>query len=1123
MFIKKQNCSLISSMIIFSLLIITLVPALLAQNSNRSEEYYHEANNPTINELDDLELAHSDADITNYQLHKEYIYSPCYDTISEEIHQSLYESLRQDQPRQEERSMGYGGEEIQETDYSNLPEYLPEDQHQPVEPVHVKPDPEDMPEAEYDSPEHQRLMALNQENDPNIYTSIEPLEFTVRPKWTLEELENKIKWLERLIENPDLLGTEDYPLRDSLIAVPCNIGLYHEPLEKIPFDKEHEKQIGKCKTGITLDKVIQVYRKQLKQMIKEGYDNTTDFVSDNYDEMLYWRPLRLPERTVARMQPDAQEKYRWMNSLTEPPEEYLENFSQLRSSPRERPSEASSWSYWYEYWDGYSNSDWNYYYNWNAYYVYGGSGTYTPTSGDLVVISDDYGYYRECQVYNANTARVYQVLVYDYDYLRIRSSRTLYIGNSGDSNWEYAMYCESGSRIYCGDSGNGYINMDNYTSSTSCNAPTSTCQIGYCFTVDGYFYMYSGNCYLDDDLIVHGYVYHYNGNIYTGYSSRSTDGALYISGSSTARYYHYDGYLYVERNFYTSGGYGSYGTGNVQYYGYTNSDVYVGYDGSSTCNNSRIYVFDSYSYFYYLRIYGTSNSYLYCSGGGKLDVNSHFYIRSGVTFHSNGYTMYVGDDFYDYGTFDHDNNTVYLDTANDGYIYGDPTFYYLRLTKSASGDYMRIASNVTTYYLYLDEGRVRHDYSSSYTMTIHYYVYCYAGAEYYQTTGTTNIINYDFNNRGGELDMRGGTMNINRHLYNNNGYSSNVMNISGGTINAGYIPNYEGVMNHSGGTITSDNYYRENDSGGGNYYGSGSALLRMDGTGGTKYIRLMRSGTYFNDLTINGSGYYIETGSTQNLDVNRHFTINSGDSFDSNGYAMYVGGNWLNNGTFTHDNNYVYLDGSLNSTLGGSSSSYFYYLRPNKSSRTTTITMTNNINAYRVEPWRGTFNMNGYRLHCSTYFLANYDNNDTYDVIVNVGSGRINAPNGFQIRRGARVNMNSSSGVIDCGYFIVYNGTNDGVFDMDAGTMYCSSYLYVYSGAYFYGDGGKVRMDGSSTTYIRNYNTTNSYFYDLEIYKTGSSYIYLNTGDIKVNHELLVPLSAGVGGIMPSTYSIWVP
>ena len=978
-----------------------------------------------------------------------------------------------------------------------------------------------MPEAEYDSPEHMRLMALNQENDPNIYTSIEPLEFTVRPKWTLDELENKIEWLERLIENPDLLGSEDYLLRDSTIAVPCNVGLYHEPLEKIPFDKEHEKQIGKCKTGITLDMVVRVYRKQLKQMREEGYDNTTDFISENYDKMLYWRPLRLPERALARMQPDAREKYEWMNSLTEPPEEYLEDIPIRGELPRERPSEASSWSGWYQWWDGYSNYDWNYYYNWNTYhYSYGWYGPYTPGTGDLCYISDDYGYSRDCRVYNANTARVYQVLVYDYDYLRVRSSRTLYIGNSGDGNWEYALYCESGSRIYCGDSGAGYINIDNYTSSTSCNAPSSTCQTGFCFTVDGYFYMHSGTCYLDDDLIVHGSVYHYNGYINIGYSSRSYDGALYISGSTSARYYHYDGYLRVERNFYTSGGYGSYGTGNGRYYGYSGSDVYVGYDGSSTCNNSRIYVYDSYSYFHYLRIYGTSNSYLYCSGGGTLDVNSHFYIRSGVTFHSHGYTMYVGDNFYDYGTFDHDNNTVYLDTANDGYIYGSPTFYRLRLTKSGSGDWMRIASNVTTYYLYLDEGRFRHDYSS-YTMTIHYYVYCYAGAEYYQTTGTTNITYYDFNNRNGELDMRGGTMNINRHLYNNNGYSSNRMYVSGGTINAGYIPNYEGQIHHSGGTITSDNYYRELDSGGGNYYGSGSALLRLDGTGGSKYIRLMRSGTYFNDLTINGSGYYIDAGSTQNLNINRHFTINSGDSFDSNSYQMNVGGNWTNNGTFTVDNSYVYLDEARSSTIGGSSVTYFYYLRPNKSSRTYTITLNQNVNAYRVEPWRGTLNLNGKTLNCSTYFLANYDNNDAYDVTVNVGSGRINSPSGFQIRRGARVNV--SSGIIDTGYFIVYTGANDGVMDMDGGTLYCSNYLRVDNGAYFYGDGGKVRMDGTSSTYIRNYNTTNSYFNDLEIYKTGSGYIYLYSGDIKVNNDLLVPLAAGTGGIEPGSYEILLP
>ena len=167
--------------------------------------------------------------------------------------------------------------------------------------------------------------------------------------------------------------------------------------------------------------------------------------------------------------------------------------------------------------------------------------------------------------------------------------------------------------------------------------------------------------------------------------------------------------------------------------------------------------------------------------------------------------------------------------------------------------------------------------------------------------------------------------------------------------------------------------------------------------------------------------------------------------------------------------------------------------------------------------------MNGHTLNCDSYFLANYDNNDALnDVTVNVGSGRINAPSGFQIKHGATVNM--SSGIIDVGgYFIVYNGTYDGKFDMNGGTLYIGSYLNITSGAYFYGDGGKVRMDGGSTTYINNYSITNSYFYDLEIYKTGSSYVYLNTGDIKVNHELLVPLGPGVGGIEPRAYTIWTP
>ena len=173
-------------------------------------------------------------------------------------------------------------------------------------------------------------------------------------------------------------------------------------------------------------------------------------------------------------------------------------------------------------------------------------------------------------------------------------------------------------------------------------------------------------------------------------------------------------------------------------------------------------------------------------------------------------------------------------------------------------------------------------------------------------------------------------MDCGRYLYNYNGYTSNYVNITGGTVYADQIPNYEGAIYHSGGTLTTGGYYREYDAAGGNYYGSGTAVFNFNGTS-NQYLRLMKSGTYFMNVNINNA-YYINVESTQLMDINGNFTIGSGNSFDCNGYTMYVAGNWTNNGTFTHDNNIVRFGGSTNSTITGATT--FYELEVNKTNNT---------------------------------------------------------------------------------------------------------------------------------------------------------------------------------------------
>ena len=177
------------------------------------------------------------------------------------------------------------------------------------------------------------------------------------------------------------------------------------------------------------------------------------------------------------------------------------------------------------------------------------------------------------------------------------------------------------------------------------------------------------------------------------------------------------------------------------------------------------------------------------------------------------------------------------------------------------------------------------------------------------------------------------------------GYSSNDMNISGGTVHCNAIPNYEGRIDHTGGTIiveTSNGYYREQDTGGGNYYGSGSAVLNLNGS---SYVRLRRSGSYFNDVNVNGT-YNFTSDCSYDWNINGDFTIGGSGSFNADGQNMYVGGNWTNNGSFTHGSESVYFDGSSGSscTVGGSSTTNFYHVYITRTG-SGSLTLGHNISA----------------------------------------------------------------------------------------------------------------------------------------------------------------------------------
>jgi len=545
------------------------------------------------------------------------------------------------------------------------------------------------PEIGYDSPE--RIARIT--NPVQWYhCPHEVLEFTVPPRWDMRTLNNKIEWLEKLVDNPELLSTKEY--KDSCLLVPLNTGIGHTPLEvlSISVSNGEKRKIFKNGVDITIEEAVQVYKTQRERMHAEGFANTNDFIIAHYDSNLY------------RAKPEVIE---WM--LDCPmlgPEERI-YWEALRSGDTltiMSTLETMAWTGFRAYWDGTDTDDWHTNSNWtrydgvDEYYV-------VPVTSDIVDILNLYTggssiFY--CKISNGNTPYLYRLYIYDFDgsrTLELTNSRNVYIGQAGDPNYEEEMYIAGGS-IYKQSSGNLYMSNSNTTTGVGMYG---TADIGCCLVVDGTLQMYGGNMYIDDDLIVHGDVSHTAGTIQTGYNS--TDGALYISGSAglTPTYTHTGGTIQIHRKMYTSGGYGAYGTGTGYYRGSGTAKVEMDWNDN---NDGWIYIYDGsdgHSYFYDLEIDG--NTALTCGSGRELDINNDFTINSSDAFTANSYNMLVAGDWTNNGTFTPGTNTVTFDgSINSQILGGITTFYNLTLNttstafnalENGTGDGAGIRVNVT--------------------------------------------------------------------------------------------------------------------------------------------------------------------------------------------------------------------------------------------------------------------------------------------------------------------------------------------------------------------------------------------------------------------------------------------
>ncbi|MCD6418754.1 hypothetical protein J7M00_08235 [bacterium] len=351
--------------------------------------------------------------------------------------------------------------------------------------------------------------------------------------------------------------------------------------------------------------------------------------------------------------------------------------------------------------------------------------------------------------------------------------------------------------------------------------------------------------------------------------------------------------------------------------------------------------------------YNGTTPYFYNYGsvnvsGGTLDCNYYFYNYDGSTLTQTGGTIDVDRDMYNY-----DGTGTLVNfaggTATIGSNSGD---YCLRVGYSGSGsgetrisggtvntDHMRVYSvglfNMTGGTLNITDAS---NFDSGLGNG-------YGGMDVDGTAnvsgGTVNIA-ADWEGWGGTSTFSGtADINITGHLFNRPSYNS-TMNIQGSAdVSCGSIPNYQGTINQSGGTIHDNGYYYEQRESytGGYFYGSGGTIIFA----GNSYIDIDHDETYFHNVTISGT-YHLGDGSdsyAEELDVNGNFQIDG--SFSSSGRNIEVAGNWTNNGSFTHGNNTVILDGTGSQSIGGTNTTTFYNLTITNTSGPGPVSLGHNI------------------------------------------------------------------------------------------------------------------------------------------------------------------------------------
>lgn len=347
-------------------------------------------------------------------------------------------------------------------------------------------------------------------------------------------------------------------------------------------------------------------------------------------------------------------------------------------------------------------------------------------------------------------------------------------------------------------------------------------------------------------------------------------------------------------------------------------------------------------------------------------------IESGASLTMSGataYTLAVAGDWINDGTFNRGIGTVDFNGTNSYQeIAGASTtnFYILQVDKGAKERILEVTSlmtlNAAANPLVLTSGTFK--LSSASTLSPFTSAPSIGGtAGFWNNGGTINAGNFSWTLNAGLLRISAGTVNVGTSSGNSITYLNNgTLIMEGGALNiAGrFSPNSgtsAGTFTQSGGAVTvntvgSTSTTRapfELNSGVPFTMNGGTLAIRRvssnstadiiilsttyDVTGGvlqigdaltpaSQTIRINSTAPIYN-LVVNATNSPTAQLVANPLTVKNDVTI-SGGTLNANGLTMNVGGNWTNNGAFTHGSGAVHFNGSGGQAIGGASISSFF-------------------------------------------------------------------------------------------------------------------------------------------------------------------------------------------------------